>query len=133
MSKKNLLLDHGDMRMIAADADDRDHAWCDRATRSGPPGFRDQEYRARRNAIAAMAIDHQSGTPIPDAPYTREEHLLWRIIRDALDSAHRQYACAEYLDCVQKLELPRIASHNFAKSPRRFRHSVDFVWNPSLV
>ena len=103
----NLLLDHGDMRMIAADLEDT-AATPGAIVQLDPdhPGFRDQEYRARRNAIAAMAIDHQTGTPIPDAPYSREEHLLWRSIRDALDSAHRQYACAEYLDCVQKLDLP---------------------------
>lgn len=105
--QSNLLLDHGDMRMIAADLEDA--ATPDAIVQLDPdhPGFRDREYRARRNAIAAMAIDHQRGTPIPNAPYTREEHLLWSTIRDALDSAHQKYACAEYLDCVKKLELPR--------------------------
>ncbi len=104
--QSNLLLDHGDMRMIAADPESA-------ATTPGAivqldpdhPGFRDQEYRARRNAIAAMALDHKTGTPIPDAPYTREEHLLWRTIRDALDRAHEQYACAEYLDCLAQIRL----------------------------
>ena len=46
------------------------------------PGFRDPEYRTRRNAIAGMALDYQAGTPIPDALYTREEHLLWKSIRE---------------------------------------------------
>ena len=106
--RRNILLDHGDMRMLAVDASavsternalvqlDPDH-----------PGFRDQEYRTRRNAIARMAIDYRVGMPIPDAPYTREEHLLWSSIRTALEPAHQKHACSEYLDCIRKLELPR--------------------------
>ena len=42
------------------------------------PGFRDAEYRARRNAIAQLALDYRPGTPVPDAPYTAEEDALWR-------------------------------------------------------
>ncbi len=71
------------------------------------PGFRDQEYRSRRNAIARIATEYKPGMPIPVAPYTPEEHLLWKNIRDALEFAHQQYACDEYLECVKKLELPR--------------------------
>jgi phenylalanine-4-hydroxylase len=106
--RSNVLLDHGDMRLIAVDGSE---AFSERnaLVRLDPdhPGFRDQEYRTRRNAIAGMALDYQPGTPVPDAPYTREEHLLWKSIRDALEPAQQQHACAEYLDCVRKLELPR--------------------------
>jgi len=71
------------------------------------PGFRDQEYRARRNAIAKIALDYQPGSPIPDAPYTAQEHRLWRVVREALEPKHQQYACAEYLECLRRLDLPR--------------------------
>lgn len=106
--RRNLLRDHGDMRMVATELHDPalersaivqldpDH-----------PGFRDQEYRSRRNAIARIATDYKPGMPIPVAPYTPDEHLLWRNIRDALELAHQQHACDEYLECVKKLELPR--------------------------
>ncbi len=33
--------------------------------------------------------------------------MLWRIIRDALEPAHEAHACAEYLECVRKVDLPR--------------------------
>ena len=106
--RSNVLLDHGDMRLIAVDESE---ALAERnaLVQLDPdhPGFRDPEYRTRRNAIAGMALDYQAGTPIPDAPYTREEHLLWKSIREALEPAQQQHACAEYLDCVRKLELPR--------------------------
>lgn len=106
--RRNLLLDHVDMRMVATGLSD---PAVDRnaIVQLDPdhPGFRDQAYRVRRNAIARIAANYEPGLPIPDAPYTDDEHLLWQIIRDALEPAHQRHACAEYLDCVNKLELPR--------------------------
>lgn len=101
-----LLLDHVDMRLVSGDETtpgrnaivqlDPDH-----------PGFRDQEYRARRNSIARIAMEYTEGAPIPDALYTAEEHRLWAIIREALETAQQAHACAEYLECVRLLDLPR--------------------------
>ncbi|MEK6282064.1 MAG: phenylalanine 4-monooxygenase [Acidobacteriota bacterium] len=104
---RELLRDHVDMRLVAADDEatpgrnaivqlDPDH-----------PGFRDQEYRTRRNAIARIAMEYTEGTPISDALYTAEEHQLWGIIREALDVAQQAHACSEYLECVRRLDLPR--------------------------
>jgi phenylalanine-4-hydroxylase len=71
------------------------------------PGFRDHAYRARRNEIAEIALHYQPGAPIPDAPYTEEEHQLWRIVCDELKPQHQSHACAEYLRCVRRLDLAR--------------------------
>jgi phenylalanine-4-hydroxylase len=70
------------------------------------PGFRDPVYRARRNQIAQIALDYEPGTNIPDAPYTPEEDEVWRTIRRALEPQHELYACAEFLECKRKLDLP---------------------------
>src|SRR5262245_13335336 len=67
------------------------------------PGFRDFKYRARRNAIAEIAMTYKPGSPIPAAPYTEQEHGVWKTIWEALGPAHREHACAEYLDCVDRL------------------------------
>jgi phenylalanine-4-hydroxylase len=105
-TKSSLLADHVDMRMVAADTDE---ATPDRnaVVRLDPdhPGFRDQDYRARRNRIAEIALSYRAGEPIPAAPYTPQEHRVWQTIWKALVPAQRAHACAEYLASVERLEL----------------------------
>ena len=101
---RQLLSDHVDLRIAAVEegaADrnaivelDPDH-----------PGFRDAAYRARRNQIAQLALSYKPGEPIPDAPYTAEEHEVWRTIWNALKPAHQTYACAEYLAALERLRF----------------------------
>ena len=103
---QTVLRDHVDMRMVTANGDttiedrnalvklDPDH-----------PGFRDPEYRARRNAIAQIAMTYKPGSPIPTAPYTDLEHGVWQTIWTALGPAHREHACAEYLECLERLDF----------------------------
>lgn len=93
---QTVLLDHVDMRMDRNSLVqlDPDH-----------PGFRDHEYRARRNAIAQIAMSYKPGSPIPTAPYTDLEHGVWKTIWQALGPAHRAHACAEYLDCLDRLDF----------------------------
>ncbi|MBV9924347.1 MAG: phenylalanine 4-monooxygenase [Acidobacteria bacterium] len=104
-----LLQDHADARAVAAETEATE-ATADRNSivRLDPdhPGFRDEEYRARRNRIARIAREYVPGAQIPDAPYTPEEHGVWRAVWEALGPAHARHACAEYLECVRRLELP---------------------------
>jgi phenylalanine-4-hydroxylase len=104
--RKSLLLDHVDMRMVAVESDE---AIADRNSivQLDPdhPGFRDQKYRARRNQIAQIAMKYQPGDPIPDAPYTDEEHQVWRTIWQALQPAQQKHACAEYLSSLRRLSF----------------------------
>jgi len=105
-TKQPLLSDHVDMRLVAIDADE---AISDRnaIVQLDPdhPGFRDREYRKRRNQIAQLAVNFQPGDQIPDAPYTAEEHQVWRTIWTALEPAHQQHACAEYLASLRRLSF----------------------------
>jgi len=70
------------------------------------PGAVDEDYRARRNALAALAIEWQPGTPPPIAPYTDAEHEVWRIVCAELHGLHERLACATYLDGKELLRLP---------------------------
>ena len=88
---KPVLMDHVDIRIVDLDPDH--------------PGFRDREYRARRNTIADIAMGYRPGQPIPHAPYTEQEHRVWQTIWKALGPAHRAHACAEYLDCLERLDF----------------------------
>jgi phenylalanine-4-hydroxylase len=101
---KPLLLDHVDMRMVATDLES-EPADRNALVQLDPdhPGFRDEEYRTRRNEIARIAMTYQPGSSIPFAPYTSEEHGVWQTIWEALRPAHQKHACAEYLDCVARL------------------------------
>lgn len=100
----SLLADHVDMRVVPIDVDETP-ADRNRIVQLSPdhPGFRDAAYRARRNRIAQLALSYESGQPIPEAPYSAEEHEVWRAVWRALEPAHQAHACAEYLSCVQKL------------------------------
>lgn len=75
---------------------DRDH-----------PGFRDPVYRARRNEIARLAFEHQAGEPVPDAPYTEEEHGVWRRVWSVLGALHRAHVSPELVALQDALGLDR--------------------------
>ncbi len=102
----SILSDHVDARIVTGDLD---AAIADRnaIVQLDPdhPGFRDPEYRRRRNQIAQIAMKYHPGDPIPDAPYTDEEHQVWAVIWEALGPAHRQHACAQYLEALERLSF----------------------------
>jgi phenylalanine-4-hydroxylase len=101
-----LLSDHVDMRMVAVDTD-QPTAERNTIVQLDPdhPGFRDQEYRKRRNQIAQLALSYQPGQTIPDAPYTLDEHRVWQAIWTALRPAQQQQACAEYISALTRLSF----------------------------
>ncbi len=98
--RQPLLSDHVDARPVALEAGGRnDIVQLD----PDHPGFRDGEYRARRNQIAQLAMNYQPGEPIPEAPYTEDEHRVWQTIWRALRPAHQKHACAEYLAAFERM------------------------------
>jgi len=70
------------------------------------PGVGDPVYRARRNAIAALALAWTPGQDIPQAQYTQEEQDVWVQVCRELAVLHLRYACAEFLGGAQRLRLP---------------------------
>lgn len=70
------------------------------------PGFSDESYRERRNAIARLSLNHHVGEEIPAVAYTDQEHDVWRIVSDALREKHEAHACRAYLEAKEELQLP---------------------------
>jgi phenylalanine-4-hydroxylase len=81
-----------DVHIVALD---RDH-----------PGFRDADYRRRRDEIALMARNNKKGEPILEVDYTREEHETWGAVLQKLRPLQEKFACQEYLD-----EWPHVGFH----------------------
>jgi phenylalanine-4-hydroxylase len=80
------------------------------------PGFRDPEYRARRNAIARLALEYRGG-PVPEVEYTPDEQEVWRRVWERLDPLHAQWACQALREAEQELpldrrEIPQLAALN---------------------
>ncbi|MGH8898883.1 MAG: phenylalanine 4-monooxygenase [Egibacteraceae bacterium] len=73
---------------------------------SNHPGFHDPDYRARRNALAARALDWRPGEEIPEPDYTDVEHGVWQVIARELDPLHHRHACRAYLEAKEELRLP---------------------------
>ena len=94
------------------------------------PGFADTTYRARRDAIASLAVGHVAGEPIPTVTYTDVEHDVWRIASRELASKHRVYATASFLDGVDALALPRDHIPQLADVTERLRPLTGFRYEP---
>jgi phenylalanine-4-hydroxylase len=80
------------------------------------PGFRDSVYRARRNAIARIALEYREG-PVPGVAYTEDEHATWRAVWKSLGPLHDRYACAEYQEGssivrLDREQVPQLAAVN---------------------
>lgn len=72
----------------------------------GHPGFSDPAYRARRNALAALALDWEPGCEVPEPPYTEVEHGVWRAVARELEPLHAAFACRAFLEGKEALGLP---------------------------
>ena len=70
------------------------------------PGACDPAYRARRNAIATLALRWRPGAPAPHVHYHELEHALWRDVARELAPLHERQACREFLRGKQRLDLP---------------------------
>ncbi len=74
------------------------------------PGFGDPIYRARRDAIATLALDWHARAragepgPIPIAEYTEAEHEVWRTVWARLEPLHHERVVEDLL--ALQLEFP---------------------------
>jgi phenylalanine-4-hydroxylase len=71
------------------------------------PGFRDPEYRSRRNHIAQQALRWRQGDPVPEVQYTDTEQGVWRTVWEHLAPLHSRHASGEYKVCSQRVSFSR--------------------------
>ena len=81
------------------------------------PGFRDADYRRRRNEIAQLALNYKEPAPVPHVEYTDAEQKVWRMVWEGLDPLHEKFACKEYKEARRVLEIdqkrvPQLAEIN---------------------
>lgn len=86
-------LDVSELQLVELD---RDH-----------PGFKDLEYRRRRNEIAALATTWDGRRPLPSADYNEVEQGIWREVWTHLDPLHRDKACRTYLEGCEIFRFSR--------------------------
>jgi phenylalanine-4-hydroxylase len=94
------------------------------------PGFADPEYRARRNAIAALSVDHVPGQPIPHVEYTEVEHETWRTVCRELRRAWAGHATRSFLDAVDALDLPADHLPQLGEVTDRLQPLTGFRYEP---
>ena len=85
------------------------------------PGFDDPGYRARRNDIAARALDWKPGQPIPHVDYTDDEQRVWRTVWGELAAKHERLACGEYREAISSSTCPAITFPSSMKSAPGWR------------
>ena len=93
------------------------------------PGFRDEAYRARRNAIAHLALDFKDGE-VPRVEYTPEEHQTWRTVQESLLPLHERLACAQYRDAAAEVRLDREQVPQLAEVNHSLQRTTGFCMRP---
>ena len=94
------------------------------------PGFKDPVYRARRNAIARLALEYEDGAPLPNAEYTEAEHAVWRTVWEHLAPLHEKAACREWKESSAALALDRERVPQLAEVNEALKRGAGFRMLP---
>ena len=64
------------------------------------PGFKDAEYRKRRQMICDLNANYKTGTEIPRWEYTEAETATWGAVYRKLQKLFPLYACKQCVSLV---------------------------------
>lgn len=71
------------------------------------PGFRDEIYRSRRNAIAQLAMKYREPSPVPEVEYTPAEQEVWRMVWKGLSPLHEKNAARQYREAFDQIRIDK--------------------------
>lgn len=74
------------------------------------PGFRDTEYKKRRDIIASRTLGYKMKDPIPNIDYAPEETRLWGEIYRKVRPLHEKFGCKEFKKAMNLLEKDGVFS-----------------------
>jgi phenylalanine-4-hydroxylase len=94
------------------------------------PGFKDPQYRARRDEIAAIAAGYTFGDPIPEVPYNATEQEVWRHVWRKLAPLHEAHAAAPYLEGRERFAFDHDFIPSFSQINERLRPLEGFALAP---
>ena len=94
------------------------------------PGFADPAYRARRDAIAKVALDYDGRGPIPDADYVEAEHDSWAEIWRFLSPLHRERVARELLEVLDSFPIDRERIPQLREVSERLTTATGFRMHP---
>lgn len=94
------------------------------------PGFRDPDYRVRRDAIARLALAHQPGQPAPWVAYNPFEQQVWAGVLAALAPLHARYAARSFRDAWPQLGFTAARIPQLAEVSLTLRQHTGFTYEP---
>lgn len=94
------------------------------------PGFKDPEYRRRRDEIAVLAPPLGSGEPPRRVEYTETEHATWATVFEKLTALYPTHACREFLEVSNAIGYSADAVPQLADVSRFLTERTGFSLQP---
>ncbi len=94
------------------------------------PGANDEEYRARRDHIAALAKNFRETGEITDVDYSPREQRVWRYVAEELEELHERYASPFYLQAKKELGISTDRIPQLTEMNRRLKELTNFRLAP---
>lgn len=94
------------------------------------PGFRDEDYRRRRDLIAQIALEHRFGEDIPEAPYTKQEHAVWALVWAQLPELFSEHVAAPVLAMQDRFPFDTSVIPQLREVNQRLKDATGYSMEP---
>ena len=94
------------------------------------PGASDEEYRKRRDHIAALSKKFRETGVITDVEYTEKEQAIWRHVAERLEELHQKHASPFYLKAKKDLGISNDRIPQLSEMNRKLKELTNFRLAP---